>query len=171
MTVETPAPPRLKAPASATAAVSGAAFDEAIALTKALKLPHIRRAMTEVIPTAKAQRWDPAEIVRVLLAEEAAGRAASNLRTRRQRAAFPTGKTFHIWNEQASSIPVPTQSSLRTLEWIGRQENLCVCGPSGTGKSHFTEAIGQAAIDAGMTSAAWCADTASTTRSAKPSPG
>src|SRR2546423_9430066 len=151
MTVETPAPPRLKAPVSATAAVSGAAFDEALALTRALKLPHIRRAMADVIPTAKAQRWDPAEVVRVLLAEEAAGRAASNLRTRRQRASFPTGKTFHIWNEQASSIPVPTQSSLRTLEWIGRRENLCVCGPSGTGKSHFTEALGQAAIDVGMT--------------------
>ncbi|MFC7641355.1 hypothetical protein ACFQX6_10490 [Streptosporangium lutulentum] len=41
-------------------------------MTKALKLPHIRRAMSEVIPTAKAQHWDPAEIVRVLLAEEAA---------------------------------------------------------------------------------------------------
>jgi DNA replication protein DnaC len=129
LSVDLPAPPRLKAPASATAAALGSAFDEAVNLTKTLKLPHIRRAMTEVIPTAKAQRWDPAEIVRVLLAEEAAGRAASNLRTRRQRAQFPTGKTFHIWNEQASSIPIPTQASLRTLEWIGRQKNLCVCGP------------------------------------------
>jgi hypothetical protein len=96
VSVDLPAPPRLKAPASATAAALGSAFDEAVNLTKALKLPHIRRAMAEVIPTAKAQRWDPAEIVRVLLAEEAAGRAASNLRTRRQRAQFPTGKTFHI---------------------------------------------------------------------------
>jgi DNA replication protein DnaC len=144
----------MRAPASAVAATSGAAFDEAVALTKALKLPHIPRAMTEVIPTAKAQRWDPAEVVRALLAEEATGRAASNLRTRRQRAQFPTGKTFHIWNEGASSIPVPTRSALRTLEWVGRQENLCVCGPSGTGKSHFTEALGQATIDAGMT-VAW----------------
>ena len=71
MSVEVPAPPRLKAPASATAAALGSAFDEAVNLTKALKLPHIRRAMAEVIPTAKAQRWDPAEIVRVLLTEEA----------------------------------------------------------------------------------------------------
>jgi DNA replication protein DnaC len=146
--------PRASAPAAATAAALGTAFDEAVALTKALKLPHIRRAMTEVIPTAKAQRWDPAKVVRALLAEEAAGRAASNLRTRRQRAQFPTGKTFQIWNEEASSIPVPTQSALRTLEWIGRQENLCVCGPSGTDKSHFTEALGQAAIEAGTT-VAW----------------
>ncbi|GAA3427633.1 IS21-like element helper ATPase IstB [Streptosporangium sandarakinum] len=154
MPVDAPAPSRLKAPATATAAALGSAFDEAIALAKTLKLPHLRRALAEVIPTAKAQRWDPAEIVRVLLTEEAAGRAASNLRTRRQRASFPTGKTFHIWNEDASSIPVPTQSALRTLEWIGRRENLCVCGPSGTGKSHFTEALGQAAIDSGMT-VAW----------------
>ncbi|MFE7400085.1 ATP-binding protein [Streptomyces sp. NPDC057557] len=80
-------------------------------------------------PVAKAQRWDPAEVVRALLAEEAAGRDASNLRTRRQRAAFPTGKTFHIWNEDTSSIPAPTQSALRTLEWVGRRENLCVVGP------------------------------------------
>ncbi|MFG2848861.1 ATP-binding protein [Kitasatospora sp. NPDC048296] len=117
---------RMQAPASAVAATSGAAFDEAINLTRRLKLPHIRRAMAEIIPTAKAQRWDPAEIVRALLAEEAAGRDAANLRTRRTRAAFPTGKTFHIWHEDASSIPVPTQSALRTLEWVGRRENLCV---------------------------------------------
>jgi hypothetical protein len=91
VSVDLPAPPRLKAPVSATAAALGSALDEAMNLAKALKLPHIRRAMTEVIPAAKAQRWDPAEIVRVLLAEEAAGRAASNLRTRRQRAQFPTG--------------------------------------------------------------------------------
>jgi DNA replication protein DnaC len=146
--------PRMQAPASAVAATSGAVFDEAIALTRRLKLPHIRRAMAEIIPTAKAQRWDPAEIVRALLAEEAAGRDAANLRTRRTRAAFPTGKTFHIWNEEASSIPVPTQSALRTLEWVGRRENLCVVGPSGTGKSHFSEALGQSAVDAGMT-VAW----------------
>jgi DNA replication protein DnaC len=144
----------MQAPASAVAATSGAAFDEAIALTRRLKLPHIRRAMAEIIPTAKAQRWDPAEIVRALLAEEAAGRDAASLRTRRTRTAFPTGKTFHIWNEGASSIPAPTQSALRTPEWVGRRENLCVVGPSGTGKSHFCEALGQLAVDAGMT-VAW----------------
>lgn len=47
---------RLAVPASAVAATTGAVFDEAIALTRRLKLPHIRRAMAEVIPTAQAQR-------------------------------------------------------------------------------------------------------------------
>src|SRR5216110_868812 len=127
---------------------------EAVALTKRLKLPHLRRALTDLIPTAKAQRWDPAEVVRVLLAEEAAGRDRANLATRRKRASFPAGKTFGDWDETASSIPRPTQDALKTLEWVTRRESLCVCGPSGTGKSHFCEALGQAAVEAGM-SVAW----------------
>ncbi len=129
-------------------------LEEALALTRRLKLPHIRRVLGDVIPTAKAQRWDPAEVVRVLLAEEAAGRDRANLHTRRKRAAFPTGKTFGDWDETKSSIARPTQDALKALEWIGRRENLSICGPSGTGKSHFSEAIGQAAIEAGMT-VAW----------------
>jgi DNA replication protein DnaC len=129
-------------------------LDEALALTRRLKLPHIRRVLADVVPTAKAQRWDPAEVVRVLLAEEAAGRDRANLHTRRKRAAFPTGKTFGDWDDTKSSIPRPTQDALKALEWIGRRENLSICGPSGTGKSHFSEAIGQAAIEAGMT-VAW----------------
>jgi DNA replication protein DnaC len=133
---------------------TGDPLAEAIALTKRLKLPYLRRALTDLVPTAKAQRWDPAEVVRVLLAEEAAGRDATNLRTRRKRAAFPAGKTFGDWDEAASSIPRPTQDSLKTLEWVRNKENLCICGPSGTGKSHFCEALGQAAVEAGLT-VAW----------------
>ena len=36
-----------------------------------------------------------------------------------------------------------------TLEWVSRAETLCVCGPSGTGKSHLVEALGHLAIDHG----------------------
>lgn len=129
-------------------------MSDAIELTKRLKFPYIRRSLTDPIPTAKAQRWDPAEVVRVLLAKEAAGRDAANLRTRRKRAAFPAGKTFGDRNEQTSTIPCPTQDALKTLEWLRRKENLCICGPSGTGKSHFCEALGHAAVEAGTT-VAW----------------
>jgi DNA replication protein DnaC len=41
-----------------------------------------------------------------------------------------------------------------TLEWIGRAEALCICGPSGTGKSHFVEALGHLAVERGKT-VAW----------------
>ena len=117
-------------------------------------MPYVRHAAPEVLATAKSQRWDPAEVLKVLLTEEAAGRDRANLHTRCKRAGFPAGKTFGDWDETASSIPRQTQDALKSLEWVKRRENLCVCGPSGTGKSHFTEALGQAAVEAGMT-VAW----------------
>ena len=120
------------------------------ALLRRLRLPHLRRCAPEVIATAKAQRWDPAEVLKAVLVEEAAGRERSALATRRAAAGFPTGKTFHAWDATASSIPAPTQHALRTLEWVHRRENLVVCGPSGTGKTFFLEALGQHAVDQGL---------------------
>jgi DNA replication protein DnaC len=135
VTAAAPAPPPLSA--------------ELDGLLRRMRLPYLRRAAPEVLATAKAQRWDPAEVLRVLLAEEVAGRDRSSLATRRARAGFPTGKTFGAWEERLSSIPAPTQSALRTLEWIDRRENLVVCGPAGTGKTFLLEALGQAAVEAG----------------------
>jgi DNA replication protein DnaC len=119
------------------------------ALLRRLRLPHIRRLAPEVLATARAQRWEPAEVLRVLLSEEVAGRERSSTATRRAQAGFPTGKTFEAWDPELSPIPAPTQAALRTLEWIGRRENLVVCGPSGTGKTMFLEALGQVAVEAG----------------------
>lgn len=120
------------------------------ALLRALRLPHARAIAPQVLATARSQRWDPTEVLKALLVEETAGRARSMLATRRKAAGFPTGKTFAVWDETASSIPAPTQHALRTLEWIGRRENLVVCGPAGTGKTFLLEALGQQAIEAGM---------------------
>lgn len=120
------------------------------ALLRRLRLPHIRRHAPDIIATAKAQRWDPAEVLRALFAEEAAGRERSALATRRAAAAFPTGKTFAAWQPDASSIPAPTQQALRTLEWVHRRENLVLCGPSGTGKTFLLEALGQHAVESGL---------------------
>ncbi len=119
-------------------------------LLRRMRLPHMRKAAPEVLATAKAQRWDPAEVLRVLLAEEVTGRERSALATRRAAAGFPTGKTFDAWNPDASSIPTPTQQALRTLEWVHRRENLVVCGPSGTGKTFLLEALGQQAVEHGL---------------------
>src|SRR5436305_9310635 len=85
------------------------------ALLRRMRLPHIRRAAPEVIATARSQRWEPAEVLRVLLIEEIAGRDRSSTATRLAAAAFPTGKTFDVWDPALSSIPTPTQAALRTL--------------------------------------------------------
>ena len=120
------------------------------ALLRRLRMPHTRAAAPEVLATARSQRWEPVEVLRALFTAEVAGRDRSALATRRARAAFPTGKTFHAWKPEASSIPAPTQQALRTLEWLHRKENLVVCGPSGTGKTFLLEALGQLAVEQGL---------------------
>jgi DNA replication protein DnaC len=135
MTTPTPAPPPLDS--------------DLEALLRRMRLPHIRRAAPDVLATARAQRWEPAEVLRVLLAAEVAGRDRSSTATRLTAAGFPAGKTFDSWDPTLSSIPPPTQTALRTLEWIQRRENLVVCGPSGTGKTMFLEALGHTAVQAG----------------------
>lgn len=140
MTVKAPEPPPLPA--------------DVEALLRRLRLPYVRHAAPGVIATATSQRWEPAEVLRVLLTEEAKGRDQATIRMRRQQSGLPAGKTFDAWDQQASPIPAATQQALRSLEWIGRAENLCICGPSGTGKSHLAEALGHLAIDNGKT-VAW----------------
>ncbi|MFQ5523679.1 MAG: IS21-like element helper ATPase IstB [Acidimicrobiia bacterium] len=131
--------------------VDGPVLDELTALCRRLRLKYVREHMSDVLATAKAQRWDPAETLRVLLEAEVEGRDQAGVEARRKKARFPAGKTFDVWDETRSSIPAATQSGLRTLEWVGRTENLVICGPSGTGKSHFCEALGHVAIDNGLT--------------------
>ncbi len=124
--------------------------EDLLAVLTRMRLPYLRRAAPEVLATARAQRWDPAEVVRVLLTEEITGRDAATRRMRRKTANLPAGKTFDSWREADSSIPPGTQTGLATLEWIHRAENLAIAGPSGTGKSHFVEAMANKVIDAGM---------------------
>jgi DNA replication protein DnaC len=137
MTLTTPAPPPLP--------------DELDRLLRRLRMPYVRRAAPEVIATARSQRWEPAEVLRVLLTEEEAGRDRATTQMRRRASGLPSGKTINAWEPDASSIPTPTQQALATLEWLTRAENLCICGPSGTGKSHYVEALGHLAIDQGKT--------------------
>lgn len=124
--------------------------DELERILRRMRLPYLRKAAPDVLATARAQRWDPAEVLRVLLAEEVTGRDSATRRMRRKSANFPTGKTFSSWRPEDSSISEATQNALATLEWIGRHENLAVAGPSGTGKSHFVEALAHAAIENDM---------------------
>jgi DNA replication protein DnaC len=129
--------------------------EELEAILRRMRLPYLPQAAPDVLATARAQRWDPAEVLRVLLGEEVTGRDAATRRMCRKNASFPTGKTFSSWRPEQSSISEATQNALSTLEWIHRHENLAVAGPSGTGKSHFVEALAHAAIEKDLRVSSW----------------
>ncbi|MCX4428843.1 hypothetical protein [Streptomyces mirabilis] len=65
-------------------------------LMRRMRLPYMRKAAPDVLATARAQRWDPAEVLRLLIAEEVTGRDAATRRLRRHSANFPTGKTLRL---------------------------------------------------------------------------
>ena len=87
------------------------------ALVRRMRLPYLRKAAPDVLATARAQRWEPAEVLRVLLAEEVTGRDAATRRMRRKTAGFPAGKTFSSWRPKESSIPLPPRT--RWPPWNG----------------------------------------------------
>jgi ABC-type glutathione transport system ATPase component len=123
--------------------------DELERILRRMRLPYLRKAAPDVLATARARRWDPRG------AAGAPPRGGGRPRRRhpqdaRKQASFPTGKTFSSWRAEDSSIPEATQNALQTLEWVGRAENLAIAGPSGTGKSHFVEALAHAAIEADL---------------------
>ena len=51
-----------------------------------------------MIATATVQRWEHAEVLRVLLAEEAAGRDQATIRCAARASGLPAGKTFDAWD-------------------------------------------------------------------------
>lgn len=75
------------------------------------------------------------------------GRTSSRTSFARSVSGAPSGPPGERSPRKASAIAGDAQWALRTLDWIGRAENLVLVGPSGTGKSHFAEAIAHAAID------------------------
>ena len=98
-------------PARATPS-DNAVIDEVVGLCRRLRLKYVREQLPDVVLTARAQRWDPAEALRVLLVSEVEGRDRSSVETKRRRAHFPAGKTFGSWIESRSSILAATQRAL-----------------------------------------------------------
>ena len=83
--------------------------DELDRLLRRMRLPYLRKAAPDVLATARAQRWDLAEVLEVLVQEEVTGRDSATRRTRRVAAHFPTGKTLGSWRARRTprSRPPP----------------------------------------------------------------
>ena len=84
MAIRTTATAIATTPATTPATAAAPALPELLAVLKRMRLPYLRNAAPEVLATARAQRWDPAEVLRVLIAEEIRGRDEATRRMRRR---------------------------------------------------------------------------------------
>jgi DNA replication protein DnaC len=81
--------------------------------------------------------------------EELARKADRSVNARIGRARFPTVKTLEGFQfEFQPSIPAPLIRELAELGFLARAENLVLVGAPGTGKSHFSIALGIRACSA-----------------------
>ena len=132
-----------------------AVIDEVVALCRRLRLKYVREQVSEVLLTARAQRWDPAELLRVLLVAEAEGRDRSTIETKRRKGALPRRQDLRVpGSRRARRSRPPPSGPCAASSGSARAENLVVAGPQGTGKSHLLEALGHHAVDQGLT-VAW----------------
>jgi hypothetical protein len=70
--------------------------------------PRCGRLASELLLTAKTQRWNPEKFLRTLIEAEISAREESNARTRMRLAAFPVIKTFDEFQVWSFSIPTAT---------------------------------------------------------------
>ena len=110
-------------PARANNASELVVIDEVVGLCRRLRLKYVREQLPDVALTARAQRWDPAEALRVLLVAEVEGRDRSTIESRRHRAHFPAGKSWGT--ATVSAVPSVRRDrceapSVRTVSRINR---------------------------------------------------
>jgi DNA replication protein DnaC len=89
-----------------------------------------------------------------LLSDEVERREAKQLALRLSRASFEHQKTIEdfdfTFNRQIPKARIMI-IELATTTFVARQENVCLIGPAGTGKSHIAQALGHRACRAGYT--------------------
>ncbi len=132
-----------------TAATLPPLAPDLLAGLKRLKLARMRALAPELLQTAKTQRWAPEEFLRTLIDAEITARDSANQAARLKVAGFPVVKSLDEFKVTVSSVPQATFDYLTSLEWLRAAENLCLVGPSGTGKSHLLLGLGQAAVASG----------------------
>jgi len=128
-----------------TGQAADAAVDQACRM---LRLPTVRTQFPDLAEAAAREQMSYRGFLAELLMAECDDRARRRAERRIKAAGFPAHKTLDGFDLKASQLPRPTFEFLASLEWLDRNDNLCLAGPAGVGKRHLAQALGRAAITA-----------------------
>ena len=116
-----------------------------------LRLPSMSREFERLARDAAATNQDYFEFLLSLTESELATRAAAAVERRIKEAKFPILKDFDTYDFSAlPQLSKPKVLELARCEWIEHKYNCCLVGSHGTGKTHISISLGQAACRRGL---------------------
>jgi DNA replication protein DnaC len=110
---------------------------------RSLKMPTLVREYPELARQARDEGWPYEDFLRELLEAEIRARHDSTAARRVREARFPDVKTLdQIEWEALQGISRPKLLELASCEFVRRGDDVILCGPVGTGKSHVAISLG-----------------------------
>jgi len=117
---------------------------------KQLRLPVILAEYEKLAQDAAQQNAGYHQFLLRLVELEVAQRSANALKARIKQAAFPVHKDFDTYDfSLITSLNKQKMLELARGQWLEQQENACLIGSQGTGKTHLAIALGLAACRQG----------------------
>jgi DNA replication protein DnaC len=147
----------------ATTATSRDLTAEVAFLTRALKAPTLREAVSRLADRARAESWTHEEFLIACLQREVSARESHGGEGRIRAARFPARKSLEEFDfDHARGLKRDTIAHLGTLDFVTGRENVVFLGPPGTGKTHLAIGLAIRACQAGhrvhfATAAQWVA--------------
>ena len=111
-------------------------------LTRALKAPTMREAVTRLAERARAESWTHEEFLVACLQREVSARESHGGEGRIRTARFPSRKSLEEFDfDHARGLKRDLIAHLGTLDFVAAKDNVVFLGPPGTGKTHLAIGI------------------------------
>lgn len=117
---------------------------------KCLRLSGLLSTLPERVAYAKGTRLSYTEFLELLLGDEIQRRQDTTVERRLKSAAVDIDQTFERFDwDAAITVDREKLRDLLSLEFIGRRENILICGPVGVGKTFIANALAHSACRRG----------------------